>query len=136
MAGKPRKPTGPVIVYDGSCGICEALKSFAASHLAQGMQLQFIAHQDPDLAKYAPGVKVEHAQEKVIVLLEDGTQLEGATGVAWVMKKMTDPWAQVGHILAVGPITQLAQPVYRMVARYRSRLSRLFGLTACPFPAE
>lgn len=126
----------PVVVYDGACGICEAMKGLAEGHLAGGESFRFVAHQDPDLDKLAPGVKLEVAQQTLIVRLEDGTQLEGAAGVAWVMKKMTDPWAQVGHILALGPVASLTQPLYRLVARNRSHLSRLFGLTACPFPSD
>ena len=136
MAGRPRKPKEPVVVYDGSCGICEALKSYAEKHVVGEEVFHFVAHQEEDLAKRAPGVELEHAQQTLIVRLVDGTLIEGAAGVAWVMQKMTDPWNQIGQLLAVEPVTRIAQPVYRLVAKNRSRLSRFFGLTACPFPLK
>lgn len=126
---------GHIVVYDGSCGICEWLKNWAAKNIRDGEGLVFIPYQSPGLGAVAPDVSLEIARERLVFREQDGTILAGAAGVAQTMIQMKDPWHQVGLILAVPGVAKLAEPLYRLIAKNRSKLSQLFGLTACPFPS-
>ena len=106
------------LVYDGDCGICTASAQWARRHV--------------------PGVDVvSHRQHGVdaidkVWFIDDLGRHEGADAVARLLLRCPARWWRaVGHVLGAPVCRTVARGVYAVVARNRTRLSRLFGLKAC-----
>ena len=112
----------PTLIYDGDCGFCTTSANWVARRWTgtdppeavpwqQLSEDHVVALQlsDDDLARSA--------------WWSDGARLEGGfRAVARALMATRGPWAAVGRILLVPPVSWVAAPGYRLVARYRYRL--------------
>jgi len=118
------------VVFDGDCGVCQALAQALADR-DRHRRLTFAAYQRADLATLSPGLTREMASRSVYAVAPDGTRWHGARAVFEMAKRLPGLWGWIGRIGALPPLSLLAEPVYRLVARHRMRISRWFGLTQC-----
>ena len=118
------------VIYDGECGICEALKRRAEALDARG-RLHFVAYQAADLAALAPGLTAAEASRALIAIRSDGRTWRGARAVFTAMKHLPGIWGKIGTVGAVPVMSWLAEPVYRLVAARRGQISRWLGLNQC-----
>lgn len=110
--------TNAVLVYDGDCGMCEKCAGWIRAHMTH---VQVVSH-------HVHGVKDLSA----VLLVEGDAHHEGADAIARML--ITSPlrrYALIGHIMNTVGIRSIARVVYSLVARNRSRISRMLGLTAC-----
>lgn len=113
----------PILVFDGDCGICTASANW--------------------VRRRVPSVRVrshtEHGVDSLdkVWLVEGGSRREGADAVSAVLR-LADraPWRVLGAVLALPVVRWIARGAYWVIARNRTRLSRLFGLKACALPVE
>jgi predicted DCC family thiol-disulfide oxidoreductase YuxK len=108
----------PVLVYDGDCGICEKSAEW--------------------LRKNAPHVLVKSNYEfginelTSVLLVDRGSQYHGAEAINRVLRtSSTRTHVVMGAFLNAPIIRTVARIVYALIARHRSRISRMLGLTAC-----
>lgn len=107
-----------VLVYDGDCGMCEKCAGWLRSHMPH---VQVVSH-------HAYGVKDLSA----VLLVEGDIHYEGASAIARMLTTSTlRRYRFLGRVMSLVGIRSIAQVVYSMVARNRSRISRMLGLTAC-----
>lgn len=113
--------TASILVFDGDCGICTASAQWVSRH--------------------APRVEVRsHHQHGVanidkVWLIEGERRREGADAVAAVLR-MADrrAWRLLGHAMAMPVARSLAGIAYWLIARNRTRISRVLGMKACAVP--
>jgi predicted DCC family thiol-disulfide oxidoreductase YuxK len=118
------------VIYDGECGICEALKRRAEA-LDARQRLQFAAYQTVDLDALAPGLTAAEASRAVIAVRSDGRTWRGARAFFTAMKHLPGIWGKIGAVGAVPAVSWLAEPAYRLVAARRGQISRWLGLNQC-----
>lgn len=124
-----------IVIYDGACGVCQALREWAERR-DQHRRLTFIPYQAPDLERLVPGLTREVASQALYFVREDGWRFRGARAAFEVMKRWPGAWGWLGRLLALPPFHWLAEPFYRLFARHRGRVSRWLGLEACALRAE
>lgn len=112
----------PTLVFDGDCGICTASATWIRRH-AGGVDV--VTHHEH-------GVE---SLDKVWFIDETGRR-EGADAVSAVLKRCDGaPWRAMGALIGAPGIRIVARGIYWVVARNRTRLSRVLGMKACSIPA-
>lgn len=107
-----------VLVYDGDCGMCEKCAGWIGLHMPH---VQVVSH-------HVYGVKDLNA----VLLVEGNVEHEGADAIARML--MASPlrrYRLLGHFMNAVGVHHIARVVYALIARNRSRISRMLGLTAC-----
>lgn len=134
-AGGPARP-GPVVLYDGVCGLCNRTVRFVLARDRRRL-FRFAALQ----SDYARAVLTRHGRDPnlldaVCVVLEPGTAAERviskSCAAILIGRRLGEGWALVANLLRLVP-----RPVrdlgYDGVARVRYRL---FGrYESCPIPS-
>jgi predicted DCC family thiol-disulfide oxidoreductase YuxK len=117
-----------IVVFDASCGVCEATARFLERRVQPGT-FRFVGNDEPELP---PGVSREQAQETVVVV-EGDQKWTQAAAVSRLLRELP-AWAPLGKLLALPGIRGIAGVGYRAFARRRHRVSALLGLRACAVP--
>lgn len=121
------------VLFDGDCGVCTALKNWAGRLDAAG-RLHFVAYQAADLDAVAPGLTPEMAGQALHFVRRDGVRFRGARAVFETMRRLPEAWGVLGTIGSFPLCSLLAEPVYRLIARHRGRISGWLGLDRCALP--
>jgi predicted DCC family thiol-disulfide oxidoreductase YuxK len=120
--------TTATLVYDGDCGFCTRSAEIARRILPEDCAVA--AWQLTDLA--ALGVSPGRAQREVLWVSRSGVVSGGAAAIGRALMTAGFPWALLGVLLVVPPLSWAAQVVYRVVAANRYRLPG--GTPACAVP--
>ncbi|MGY1591708.1 thiol-disulfide oxidoreductase DCC family protein [Geodermatophilus sp. SYSU D00708] len=118
----------PVLVYDGDCGFCTRAAEVARRLLPPDAAVT--PWQSADLASL--GVTPARARREVLWVSRTGRVAGGARAVAEALRAAGGPWAVLGVVLLVPPLSWAAAGVYRLVAANRMRLPG--GTAACAVP--
>lgn len=118
------------VIYDGECGICEALKQQAQARDAHGC-LRFVAYQTAELGALVPGLTASQAGRAVMVVRPDGGTWRGARAVIAALEHLPGIWGKIGAVGAIPAMSWLAGSAYRLVAARRGTISRCLGLIQC-----
>lgn len=119
------------LVYDGDCGVCEALAEWARG-LDRGKAYAirpFQAFDEADLR--AHGMSYADCERAIQLLTRSGRVYRGAFGVNRFLIGYF-PWSLVVILLYLVPVLLLLEIVgYRQFAQHRHDVSRWLGLAAC-----
>lgn len=108
----------PVLVYDGDCGLCEASSRFLGSHTTG---VEIIDHHTYGLAAIG-----------AVWWVDGNGRKEGVAAIRAALRHGSSWWVRgAGAVLGLPIVRHIAVPIYAGIARNRSRLSRMFGMTAC-----
>ena len=113
-------------LYDGDCSFCSSCVRFIERYIPTPATITPWQFADLD----ALGVSEEAASDAVQWVEPGRPVLAGPLAIARLLR--TSPrrgWRPAGMVLALRPVTWLAWPVYRWVARNRHRLPG--GTAAC-----
>jgi predicted DCC family thiol-disulfide oxidoreductase YuxK len=126
--------SGPVIYYDGACGLCDRFVRFVLARDRRAA-FRFATLEGPlgARARAAAGEPPRPGAEARTVLVDagDGRWLRKSRAVAFVLARLGGPWRVLAGALRILPAA-LADLGYDVVARLRYRL---FGrVTACALP--
>jgi len=91
---------GGIVLFDGTCGFCEASVRFIASRDPDGY-FRFGASQSPRAAEILATHGLTREQTKSIVLIEDGQVYLRSTASLRIAKRLTFPWRLAGAFLIV-----------------------------------
>lgn len=127
--------TAPLLVYDGDCGFCSRAVQFVLAHDSRRGTLRFAARdgeagravrqRHPRLHTVESLLWVETVDGREVVSIYSDAVLATATYLGGV-------YALLGGLGRILP-RFLRDPVYRLVARVRKRLTR--GAATCQLPA-
>jgi predicted DCC family thiol-disulfide oxidoreductase YuxK len=122
----------PAFLFDGDCAFCSSCARFIERHIRPTDDV--VAWQFTDLG--AAGVTREQVTQAVALIRGDRSPVFGPAAIAGILRASRGPWAWLwrpaGHVLGLRPVTALAWPAYRLVARNRHRLPG--GTAACALP--
>jgi predicted DCC family thiol-disulfide oxidoreductase YuxK len=122
-------PTDPLLIYDGDCAFCSSCVR-AAQRVLPGDVPAIPWQRAPDLAVY--GLTPEEAAESVRWVDSSGAVASGQEAVAHLLNHAGGAWSVVGRMLLLPLIGDVAEAVYRVIARNRDRLPG--GTAACRLP--
>jgi len=120
----------PVILFDGSCGLCTRAVRFVLRHDPRG-RFRFAALQSDTGRRLLEEAGRLPPDTDSVMLIEPGRLFIRSTAALRIARGLSGPWP-LWYILIVVP-RPLRDAVYRFVARRRTRW---FGRPAyCPVPA-
>lgn len=122
-----------VAVFDGACGLCRAFVRWAQARVG-GQPIRWLAYQDAEFAALPVSVTLAEAARSFVWIGPEGKKYTGARAVFQLFRHLRWPWRLAGWLLANPLAAVLAEPFYRLVARYRRRISAWLGLSACVVP--
>lgn len=130
-------PPKPVLLYDGECGLCNALMRFILKHDQRGV-LMFAPLQGPLAQAFLRARGLEAADFDSVVFIADADRIDTAyyrrtAGVLKAMEEMGGGWRRLARVLAFVP-TSWSNVLYRTVARTRYRLFGRYRPTPLPNP--
>ncbi len=118
-------PGHDVILYDGHCRLCVAgAKELQRLLGGQGTQLRSF-REEGVLAAY-PGVAYERCEAAMQLVQANGRVVEGAEAIVRALGRRA--WGKLLYVYYVPGLRQLADLLYRAIARYRFRIAG----RACP----
>jgi len=114
-----------IVCYDGTCAVCAAavtrLRTLDGQERLRFVPAQQVTSELPDFAgRIEPGA----LSSALHVIEPDGRWISGGEAVLRIAETVPRlrPIARLGRLPLVNP---LVEPLYRLVARHRHRLSRL-----------
>jgi predicted DCC family thiol-disulfide oxidoreductase YuxK len=123
------------MIFDGECGICTASAEWIKARDTAD-QLAVVPYQTANLETLSPGLTPAMARRSVYFVRSDGRRYKEARAVFETLKRLSGIWRVVGFLLANPICAVLCAPGYRLVARYRKRISIWLGMTACAVPGS
>jgi len=118
----------PAFVFDGDCAFCSSSARFIERRIPTSATV--VPWQRTDLA--ALGLSAEQCEEAVQWVAPDGTVSSGPAGIGRLLVDAGSFWRPLGWLLLAPPLSWLAPPVYRLIARNRDKLPG--GTAACALP--
>lgn len=135
QAATSSKSPPALVLYDGACGICQAFALWLM-RLDRSQRLSLIPYQRADLHQLAPGVPQKAVEQALHTIDPSGHAHRGARAVFEALRRLPGIWGVVGTLLANPFLSALSEPFYRLIARYRSTVSKLMKIQVCePAPS-
>lgn len=122
----------PMLVYDGSCGFCSRSVQFILRH-ERRHDLLFVTR-DSELGRQ---LRRTHGLELVqsMLWIEDGHAFAESRAVMKAAGYIGGWWSQLAVLASLFP-SNLLDRMYRVIAKYRRRLSTNAGVCQLPSPEE
>ena len=115
-------------VFDGDCAFCTSSARFIERRIPTTARV--VPWQRTDLA--ALGLTDAECEEAVQWVSPDGAVSAGPEAIGRLLVDAGSFWRPLGWLLLAPPLSWLAPPVYRLIARNRDRLPG--GTAACALP--
>lgn len=122
--------TAPALIFDGECGVCRRLATWAARHLPSAVQV--IPSQSPAARAY--GLTPLETRTSVYWVDARNQPWPAEQAIAQALVAMNEPWRTLGRAIALPGVSKVAALGYRFVAANRRFLPG--GTAACELPAE
>jgi len=121
------------VLYDGTCGFCTRQARFAQRIGGiGGAHVRLASTADPRVLERYPDISRETANRQMYVQEETtGRRYGGAAAVARLLREVPII-GLAGWLYYVPILHQIADGVYRVIARNRHRISRVLGWQALP----
>jgi predicted DCC family thiol-disulfide oxidoreductase YuxK len=120
--------SSPMLVYDGACGFCSRSVRFILRHETRH-DLLFVTR-DSELGQT---LRRTHGMESIqsMVWIDNGRAFAESSAVIQAARYMGGWWSQLAVLGSFIPASVLNR-IYKVISKYRRRLSR--NETACPVP--
>ncbi|GAA2376136.1 DUF393 domain-containing protein [Dactylosporangium salmoneum] len=117
----------PTFVFDGDCAFCSSCARFIERRIRPAAEV--VAWQFTDLDELG---LTEEQVSSAVYYVAPGRSTGGPVAIADMLRTAGWPWRAAGSFLGLRPITAMAWPVYRWVAKNRHRMPG--GTAACALP--
>lgn len=107
----------PTFLYDGDCAFCSSCARLIERHVRT--EAEVVPWQWADLG--ALGIE-QPAAEAAVLWVEPGLTVVGPDAIAVLLRRAQWYWRPLGWFGSLPPVSWLAWPVYRLIARHRHRL--------------
>ena len=105
------------LVYDADCGFCRRCAEWCRARLVGGVTVVSGA----DFLSHSGRLSASEVASSVWWVEPDAVY-RGAAAVGRTLAATKTPWRHVGRLARRGPLPWLAEPLYRVVVRFRHRL--------------
>lgn len=106
------------LVFDGDCGFCTTSAKWIERRLGDDVDVEM--WQALDLESL--GLTVDDVTTAAYFVDPDGTLHRGHAGIGRSFERMALPYRLLGLAMQRPPVSWVAAPVYRLVAKYRYKL--------------
>ena len=117
--------TAAVVIYDGTCGLCQGSVAWLERRAMRG-RFEFLPCQAPQRRARFPWMEERACLEAIQLVLPDGRVLNGAGAIPEILRRLRG-WRWLAPLFWLPGVEFLARPLYRWVARHRHSISRLPG---------
>ncbi|MEC7810990.1 MAG: DUF393 domain-containing protein [Actinomycetota bacterium] len=114
---EPLKSFQKLVIYDGNCGLCQRLVTWASEKTVE--DFKFIVSETVDPEQY--GLKRKDFEKYVWLIQSDQKKIRGASAVAEILKAMGFGWLLLGSIISIPPFSFVANGIYYLVSENRNR---------------
>ena len=112
------------IIYDGNCKICQRSADFSGKKIGDS-KLDFLPLQDLDNSQaFLSGLKADDLLQSLHLISENGEESKGAKAVFEILSDYPGFLGIIGRFINREPFIKIAEPAYRVFARYRYKISR------------
>ena len=130
-------PRTPVLLYDGECGLCQAVVRWMLTHDQRGV-LCFAPLQGKTAQAFLRSHRLNTTDFDSLVFVADLAQVDTSfhlrtAGVLAALRELGGCWRAVARMLVVVPVAWL-DAIYRLVARLRYRIFGHHEPTPLPDP--
>jgi predicted DCC family thiol-disulfide oxidoreductase YuxK len=117
----------PTFLYDGDCAFCSISADFLERRVRTDAKILPWQWSELDTL----GVTQAEA-EAAVMWIEPDFKRAGPDAIAVLLRRAQWYWKPLGWVLSLTPVSWLAWPVYRLIARNRHKLPG--GTAACSLP--
>jgi NADH dehydrogenase len=128
MRSPRNSPPGSTLIFDGDCGFCTTVATWAEGRLKGGERVapwQTMA--DDELARHH--LTRRELSEAAWWVDDPGLRDKGSRAAGRAFRAIGGPWAVLGWLSLYPPTSWIAAGLYRLVSRYRFKLPG--GTPAC-----
>ena len=111
-------PSEALVIYDGNCGFCKSMVSFASRHMQPG-RAEFVASQDPKIQPVLEQHGLQQTASHTVIYLDSGQALLRSSAALKTMRLMKWPWPWIAAAGTIVPIS-LRDWAYNQIAKRRS----------------
>mgnify|MGYP006196251099 CR=1 FL=1 len=130
MSSDPLTSSGPIIVFDGICVLCNGWVRFLLRHDRED-RYRFAAMQSEGGRVLLSAHGLDADNPASFLLVEDGRAWTDSDAIRRVLVGLGGVW-RIAVLISVVPRV-IRDPIYRVIARNRYRW---FGTTVCHVPTE
>lgn len=117
------------ILYDGDCGICSYSAEWLSKRLSSELFIIIPFDEELEICKRFE-LNLDMAFKTVIFVESDKYYTE-SRAICEITKHLPLPFKITGMIFSNKFFEIILNPIYRLVAKNRASISKLFGLQAC-----
>jgi len=108
----------PILIFDGECGFCTRCVTWLLAR--SRVHLRAVPWQTGVYARF--GLTSDQARRTVWWVTETGRLARGHAAIARALIACGAPWAWLGRVMLVPPLSWIAAIGYRLVSRNRRHL--------------
>ena len=114
------KPTKPVVIYDGRCGICAGNLKWL-HRLDWFHRFDDMPYQADELLRFFPHLSLEQCEQTLHLVFPNGRTYTGADAFRHVFMRMPLTFL-LGVFASIPPLPWLLRKLYPVIARNRYRI--------------
>jgi predicted DCC family thiol-disulfide oxidoreductase YuxK len=120
-----------LLIFDGDCGICTTTAEFIkkrsneSSLMVRPYQILNLSEIHKDLTSEKTSISVYFYQDNTSVVFSK------SKAVFMALKQMNSIYKVMGYLLDNPFFVFISNPIYDIIAKNRTKISKFFGLNAC-----
>jgi predicted DCC family thiol-disulfide oxidoreductase YuxK len=116
------------LIFDGDCGICTKLSQYAEKKFKADIEVYPYQFKSNDELPF----DIEHKLAAItVIFVKEDRYFVRSRAVFEAMKYMPGIWTIPAYLFANKIFAFLFDPIYKIIAKNRGKISRMFGLDAC-----
>jgi predicted DCC family thiol-disulfide oxidoreductase YuxK len=120
-----------ILIFDGDCGICTYTAEFIEKRVDKN-SLDIKPYQVLALKKIHNDLDEEMTSKSVYFYQNSNKQIYSKSKAIFLaLKKMNGVYKVMGYLLDNPLFVFIFNPIYNIIARNRTRISKMYGLNAC-----
>lgn len=120
-----------LLIFDGDCGICTSSAEFMKQRTNNNV-LSVKPYQILELSKIHKDLNSDKTSKSVYYYQESTSRVfSKSKAIFMALKKMNGIYKAMGYLLDNPFVVFISNPIYSLIAKYRTKISKIFGLNAC-----
>ena len=115
-------PSSGVLVYDGDCGFCTTSATWMRRHWPDETSSTILASHQLDRSEATASTLSDRDLATSVWWLSGDVRLSGSDAIAAALVEAGGSLSYLGRALGSRPVSVIARPTYRFIARHRQWL--------------